>query len=255
MNPRLYDGAVLEYDGTAYVLRAHSVRWSDLKDSYYYDVIFVYFDVVRQTDGAVIGRFTQYTTDARIDSFFYRYHNREHMRPFSIIERVYFSGPSDAVEGSKEFSHKSPYIAIPPAIVEFCDLRVDDEIIIHATNRDGVELGPERYHLSLMSKKTFVLPLTRFKRMAYVLDEKTNKHKWRHINKDLYAWAYTHPEGSEEREPIPLFMRPGDVLSVRVEPGPQLEGRRCFDFALNTLNHIEAMKIAEALSRSRGGTQ
>lgn len=251
VNPRLYDGAVLDYDGVGYVLRAHSVRWSDDPDSPYYGQTFVYFDVVRKTDKKTIGRFTQYTTDARIDSFFYRYYNREHMRPFSIIERVYFSGPSDTSEDSGASPTKSPYIPIPPAIVEFCDLRVDDELAIYATNRDGIELGPEYYHLSLMSKKTYVLPLTRFKRMAYVFDEKSDGYKWKHIKKDQYAWAFDHPEGSEDSDPIPLFMRPGDILSVRVERAPQLEGRRCFDFALNTLEHIKAVKVAEAHRRAR----
>lgn len=137
---------------------------------------FTFYDIVRFTKTArdYVGRVTDRTTDARLDSLFYRVYYPEHLKPFGFTGTVRFSGDQDppteiiehALKGGDlgEYSiTKTPYISVPPAIVDMFDCHVDDEIRITVENSDGFTYS-EKYHFSMMGDR-LIIPLTKFKRL------------------------------------------------------------------------------------------
>ena len=278
-NPRIKDNAGIPYNGEVHRLHKKTVRWSDLPDSPDYKKLFVYYDIIRTRDHAVIGRITKYTTDERLDSLLYRYYNRDHMRPFEFSARIYMSGSADDPD-STEGAVKTPYVIIPPDIISNADARVDDEIEMTVTGPDGYS-NTQRYHISKMSR-SYIMPLTQFKRLAYMEVNEEGAFQWASphegdarsyevipedhlpkrnyktqvgdnlflvmMKKSVYKSGMDAVRNGDEC-PFCLFIKEGDVINVSVRPAPMRDGRRCFDFAKNTLDHINNVKLMEQIHR------
>lgn len=260
-NPNIYDRAQLDYEGHTHILYVHRVRWSDFKDSLEYNRIFSYFDIIRSSDKTLIGRVTEYTTDERLISLFYRWYHRDHLKPLDFSATVYFSGPADSSEEEGTLT-KSPYAIIPPDIFKEADGRIDDEIRMTVTNPEGF-VNTQSYHVSKMNR-SYIMPLTQFKRLVFMEDpdgdpEKLPKKRYiRQVGENLYLVMIkkdVYKSGMDELKkkgecPFKTFISEGDQIRVHIDPAPMRDGARCFDFAGNTLNHIDALKRVEAIRRA-----
>ena len=163
----------IEAYGHAHYLREHTTERI-------HGGTFTYYDIVRFTDKnrEYVGRVTEHTTPARLDSLFYRTYYPDHLKPFGFTGTVRFSGDRDlSPDASAEVLArmdkdrglgeinitKTPYVSVPPAIVDMFDCHVDDEIRITIENKDGFTYS-EKYHFSMMGDR-LIIPLTKFKRL------------------------------------------------------------------------------------------
>lgn len=239
--------------------RKRAVRWNDHPEHEKYNKWFIYYEIVR-IDGrgtSVLGRITEYTTPERVDSFFYRLNNPDHLKPFSFRAPVRFSGRSESAIGKGATDTKTAYVTIPPEVVETYDIHVDDEIEITVTNADGfTHTGV--YHVSKMNRNersqrkdgesclpSLIIPLTQFKRGAVVdfpedpvthdpperrfifltaSDYKTLFRRYE-PGKDLtFKWVYLGKKydslNDDEKVvtcPIQFFIVPGAVVEISVQ--------------------------------------
>lgn len=164
-----------------------------------------------------IGMITQFMPDNRIYSLIKRRENPKHMKPFDMIVKV---------SGTGHTNREYLYVPIPPAVIEWADIVVDDPIEITITRMDGRSVTDPSRHISQMGNQ-LIINLSRNRRLCRDL-----------FNKDvaLLTVAQYQEEVEGQQRPFGMFLHRGDVVKISVTPRPE---NHQFDFTMKTILSID----------------